>query len=120
MPRAIEKEIKRALWAAYPPSKRVAWLVNATTWDLYYGPVGEGEDMDGEPYPGFTAALDEIRGGLDTVPGEVWYDRDSGEILESEPEEYEEDGEIVEPYWEGIYHVKNVEKELLGKLSEYL
>ena len=121
MARTIEREIKRALWEAYPPPKRIEWLINAATYDLYYGPTPAGADIDGHEYPGFTSALDEIENWFDeNVPSEVWFDSDSGEVLESEPEAFEEDGEIIEPFWEEIYHVDRVRKEMLGKLAEYL
>lgn len=117
----IEQEIKKALWKAYPPPKRVKWLIGAARYDLHYGPTQAGEDVDGHKYPGFTSALDEIRNWFDDkVPREVWYDNDSGEILESEPESYEEDGEVFEPDWQEIYHVKDSWKGMLGELGTYL
>lgn len=122
MPRVtLEWKIKKALFDAYPPPRRIIWLMNTATFDLYFGPYQQGDDIDGEVYPGFANALDEIADWHDeNVPSEVWYDNDSGEVFERPQEPYEEDGEWFEPLWEEIFHVGDTRRAMFGKLAEYM
>jgi len=115
------KEVTRALWVAYPAPTRIRWLINTARYDLYYGPVPEGEDFDGEPYPGFTRALDELAAWFDAhVPAPLWYDQDSGEILEHEPGACEADDESMVPVLESFQRVNDPRGLMLGILAEYL
>ncbi len=57
----IQREIKEALWAMYPPSKRIALLIRLASQDLCFGPIQKGEEIGGVIYPGFGRALDEIQ-----------------------------------------------------------
>lgn len=117
----IEWQIQKALFDAYPPPRRIAWLASTATFDLHFGPYEQGDDIDGEIFPGFVNALDEIEDWLDdNVPSEVWWDRDSGEIFEREPEGYEDEGEWIEPFWESIYHIDDTRRAMFGKLAEYM
>lgn len=121
MPVDIQREIRRELHRRYEMPPRIAFLYNTLFYDLYHGPVPEGEDFDGRPYPGFTSGLDELSNWFNrNVPSEIWYDSDSGEVFEREPEGYEDEGEWIEPFWESIYHVDDTRRAMFGKLAEYM
>ena len=81
--------------------ERVRTLMRLASFDLYFGPFSE--EIEGEPYPGFTSALEEIEAALPEV-SEMWADEDCGYVIDSEPEAWldEETGEWIEPYWESI------------------
>ena len=81
--------------------ERIRTLMLLASFDLYFGPF-YGE-IEGEPWPGLSAALEEIEAALPEV-SEMWADEDCGEMLDSEPEAWhdEETDEWVEPYWEAI------------------
>lgn len=95
--------------------------------DLYFGPLyfdEDGEqcacfDFEAKPKPfNFSAAAREVMDYLrEEVPSEVYIDMDSEELLESEPEGFEDEdtGEWIEPYWEEIYQVEDVYSTLLGR-----
>jgi len=95
--------------------------------DLYSGPLyfdKDGDecscfDFDVEPRQfDFVGAAREVMDYLrDQVPNEAYVDMDTEELLEREPEgwEDEETGEWIEPFWETIYHVEDVYKTLLGR-----
>ena len=67
-------------WKEENLSKEIRRLLNQTYFDLYQGPTGNSED-----YPGFTTAIKNIRSALDDVPGNLYIDTDTDEILDSEP-----------------------------------
>ncbi len=77
---------------------KIKTLASAATSDLYFGP----SEVD-ESYPGFSSAIKEIRNWADNIPQQLWVDCDCGAIWEREPEAYETDGEVIEPFWETIY-----------------
>lgn len=93
--------------------------------DLYFGPLyfdEEGEQcahMDqGATQFNFSQAGREVMDYLrEEVPSEVYIDVNSEELLENEPEgfEDEETGEWVDPFWEEIYQVDDVYATLLGR-----
>lgn len=68
----LEWKIKKALFDAYPPPRRILWLASTATYDLHFGPYQQGDDIDGEIWPGFANALDEIVDWhAEHVPSEV-------------------------------------------------
>jgi len=82
-------------------------------WDLHYGPGGGGfedEDENGEPlYLGFTKACALVSEWCDEALNKVWYDIQSGEVLNREPAGYYDEDDVdeetgdahwFEPYWE--------------------
>jgi hypothetical protein len=124
-------------------------MVNLATWDLYYGPIGDGSfgdptvDIDGNEnewsgYPGFTSALDKIKVGLESVPSQLWIDNIAEDWQETEPQatlcdvcaDDTDDSEcdfcvdgMVEPFWEDYTVVdrKDLLEAILGKeLPAYL
>ena len=120
-----EEKLDKALWTHFDPPAEINRLVNMARYDLYYGPMQEGEDVDGYTYPGFSKAIDQINTWLSKVMEDVWYDRQSGEVLTKKPEGYEDEetGEYVEPMWEDYYHLKarDVVRTMFGReLGSYL
>ena len=103
-------------------SKRIQKLIDQANYDLYYGPHHEAG------YPGFTKACAEIGKALEDV-SEKWLDVQSGEMLDREPEAYEEVNDlydpedpdceepqynVFEPNWEDIVHLER--KDLLDAI----
>lgn len=122
-----EKAINKAVNEYWKPKlgERGKRLINWLNSDLYYGPYAAGttdeEDNPDATYPGFTSAIDELRDIIDAAGGfqDMWYDNDSGQLMESEPEGYtdEETGEFIEPFLEETYLLegRDVAKYVLGK-----
>lgn len=103
--------------------ERTRALIHLACRDLWHGPLGPDDPREGADWPGFTVACREIQAALEDVPAEVWVDSQSGEVLESEPEGFEDGGEWFEPSWEDITHVgrQDVLPFLLGKdLAGYI
>lgn len=115
MNKTVEKEIRDYVEV----SDRITFLARNAVDDILYGPVCRDED-----YEGFESAIGELREWATTeVPCELWVDVDCGSVFTSEPESYEEDGEVFEPFWESIYHLerKDILRALFGsKLVEFL
>ena len=117
---SIAKEIDEALVKHFEIPADIQQQASFATWDLYHGPSGGGledEDEDGEPlYLGFSEACTQVSEWCDDNLSEVWYDIQSGEVLEREPQgewidDYEDEDEEVEsvktwcePSWEDYYH----------------
>lgn len=106
-------EMDRAVAAHFEMPPDIARLARLAEWDLYFGPIC-GEDDAGE-WPGFVAACAAVSEWCDDNLGEVWYDIQSGGVLDREPEGYwidsenydgEEVREWVEPFWEDYYHLE--------------
>lgn len=88
-------------------SESLKTLRRLATYDLWYGPVPEGEDCDGAPWVGFSKAMTELRKFADENLNEVWVDIDSENVLDKEPEAFWTDpdtGEEIEEYLENTYH----------------
>ena len=114
----------------------VRTLIHQAAADLYYGPYQEGEDGDGEAYPGFVSAMKTIRNAIDALEvDDIWVDWDCGDVMETEPQGYEianpywsihdpdgDPSEWVEPPWETItrFDRRYVLRAMLGDLAEYL
>jgi hypothetical protein len=90
---------------------------NQAYWDLVNGPLMECETC-GEvctcesPYPGFEKATQALSSWADEyVTGDFYYDTQSGELLDSEPKGFEDEGtgEFVEPMWEDYIKVSRGE-----------
>ena len=95
-------------------------LTQRANYDLYAGPV-----CDDPEYPGFCAATDEMAKWFAQQPQQVWVDTDCGEVLDREPEGYEDEetGEWVDPDWEFFtyFDVKDVKRVLFGReLASYI
>jgi len=110
------------IWDSLPSN--IKPLINQANYDLYFGPVEEGFEMnqDGDTYPGFSKALDLISEALPNIH-DIYVDGFCGEVLECEPEAYFDDElqEWIEP--EEYYLVESVDilKALLGKeLYQYI
>lgn len=122
-----EKAINKAVNEYWEPKlgERGKRLINWLNSDLYHGPYAAGTtDEEGNPdatYPGFTSGIDEIRDIIDNAGGfqDMWYDNDSGELMEKEPEAYEDEetGEMIEPFLEETYLLegRDVARYVLGK-----
>lgn len=122
-----EKAINKAVNEYWEPKlgERGKRLVNWLNSDLYHGPYPAGttdeEDNPDATYPGFTAAIDELREIIDNAGGfqDMYYDNEFGSLMENEPEAYEDEetGEMVEPYLEETYHLesRDVARYVLGK-----
>lgn len=86
---------------------RVRRLVSMALSDLYFGPfVAEDFEADDPDetirWPGYVPAIEEIRKAADKLPRVLWIDTEFGEVLESEPEGWDDEdtGEWVDPIWE--------------------
>lgn len=75
----------------------------------------EGDVLE-ETYTGLVAAA--LRGYIDGLPSVIWYDQQSGEVLDTEPEGYkdEDTDEWVEPEWSDYYRLegRDIVKVLFG------
>jgi hypothetical protein len=71
-------------------------LINLATYDLYYGPVGDGavgdpatdehgQENEWAGYPGFVSATDKIKSALDDVPSRLFVDTGAECWSEREP-----------------------------------
>ncbi len=122
-----EKAINKAVNEYWEPKlgERGKRLINWLNADLYHGPYAAGttdeEDNPDATYPGFTAAIDEVREIIDNAGGfqDMYYDNDSGALMEDEPGAFEDEetGEMIEPYLEETYHLESsdVARYVLGK-----
>lgn len=106
----------------YPLTDDVRHVISAATTDLYFGPLSVADRMNGgQPYPGFHAAFEQIRDAVENVT-DLWVDRDSDAVSESEPEGEWIDGEWFEPGGES-WHLerRDVLRALLGReLATYV
>ena len=109
---AVEKE--------YAPPKNIQRLINAANDDLYNGPNGDVS---------FSTAIKKISAWADKrvaaggLPRELWYDTQSGELLEKEPRGEEFDGEWQEPMWDDYIHLEydDIKKAIFGsELAGYV
>lgn len=85
--------------------ENVRRCANVATHDLYYGPIDDCEE-DGWIYPGFVEACRIISKEVGDI-GEVWYDGDTGEVMDTEPDSQwfdEEDQQWYDNYMGEIYH----------------
>lgn len=75
----IEKAIREQYRPLLPPGLET--LRNVALFDLTLGPSGTGPE-----YPGYTAALKQLRQWAEAeLPSVLYYDPDSGELLSKEP-----------------------------------
>lgn len=119
---AIEKYVYSML------TKRQRIAINVCNSDLYHGPFyGAGGQWR------YATWLPIAESVLDSIPNELWYDIQSGQVLESEPQGWfeNEDGDIlengeddqyIEPFWEDYYHFKttSIKKIIYGELANYI
>jgi hypothetical protein len=116
IPKAIAKEVRDFIEVP----DRIRELGSLATSDLYFGPNVVDED---ETYPGFSAAIKEIRAWADEIPDRLWVDSLTGSIWEKEPCPEEVDGEIPEAFYDLIYCIEGADilKILFNsELVEYL
>jgi hypothetical protein len=76
----------------------------------------EEGDVIEETYVGQVAQA--LRDFIDSLPSEIYYDKQLGEVLDKEPEGYEdEDGEYYEPDWDDYYKLDSADivEVLFGK-----
>lgn len=94
---SIVKEMDEAIAKHFKIPNAIRRQARQAAWDLHYGPTGGGmEDEDGygnRIYHEFASACSIVSEWCDENLSEVWYDIQSGEVLESEPE----------GYWEACY-----------------
>lgn len=81
--------------------------------NLYYGPGGDDEDA-----PGYTTALNTMREWIDDeMPQTLYYEDWSGEVLEDEPEGFEdEEGQWIEPEDYRMYDRREIKRIVFGAL----
>lgn len=96
-------------------------LARLARFDVLFGPISEADD--GEYWPGFESACDQIHEALSSIHvDDVW--SDGGYIVTSEPEPFEdeESGEMIEPYCGDIttFSRSDVRKQMFGELADYL
>ncbi len=107
---SIAKEMDEAIEKYFELPPDILKLANQAAYDLYNGPI-----QDDDEWPGFVTACEQITDWCDDNLSEVWYDIQSGEVLDREPEGYfdhycgnvEDDEPIetwVEPHWEDYFH----------------
>lgn len=108
----------------------ISRLSRLANWDLYHGPITEPDD--GEPWPGFVKATEQLTEWADENLSEAWYDIQFGEVLLSEPEGYYDEDDVndetgeahwVEPHWEDFIHFEldDVKRVVFGKeLAAYI
>lgn len=89
--------------------ERLRKLKNMATYDLWYGPVS-AEDAAGEgvaDWPGYVAAVRLLEEFWEKQGGEKWVDVDAEFVSDSEPPQFDEDGN--ECFLEHTYHFSNRE-----------
>jgi hypothetical protein len=115
-----EEEIANYVVKKMP--ENIKTLRRLAMWSLYYGSI-EGHEGE-EQWPGWSKAVDIIRSWVNDNIYDLWYDVESGEVLEKEPEGYkdEETEEWIEPVYEDyIQHDSRIIKNLVfGELAEYV
>ncbi|HEX4851342.1 MAG TPA: hypothetical protein VFV08_11075, partial [Puia sp.] len=92
-------------------------LLGQVKWSLYYGPSGLDED-----YAGFQPTISKLNEMLDKadIPGALYYDNETGQISETQPEDGykdEDTGEWVENV--GEWYEVDVKDALFGEAAEY-
>jgi hypothetical protein len=131
-------------WSAENIDAATQKLINLATYDLYFGPVGDGAagdpadgDSDWDGWPGFSKACDAIEKVLRDLPRELYVDVDCGYWQEEEPrsekcDACQENGETcevcggsgwIDPIWENWMKLDRTElkKLIVGKeLAEYV
>lgn len=129
----IAKEMDEAIVKHFEIPPEVQRQASYASQDLYYGPyeAGHADGDDGPPYLGFTKACALVSEWCDDNLSEVWYDIQSGEVLDREPEGYYDGEDIdengtspwIEPSWEDYYHcgLNTVKRALFVKeLVQYI
>ena len=119
---SIAKEMDDAIVKHFEIPPDVQQQASFASYDLHYGPSGGGledDDENGDPlYLGFSEACSMVSDWCADNLSEVWYDIQSGEVLDHEPQGYwvdnldgeldEDSGEPImdwnEPSWEDYYH----------------
>lgn len=127
---SIAKEMDEAIEMHFEVPADIRRQASMAAWDLHFGPTGGGLEDEGEDespiYLGFTEACALVSEWCDENLSEVWYDIQSGEVLESEPkgsydkEDVDEetgDARWVEPNWEDYFHAElcDVKRALFNK-----
>jgi len=139
----MNDKIQKAIDARFVAPPHIAACAAAIRYDLYHGPTwsiipggdiekfdrdcfatypDDFEPKDGdiveETYIGKVA--DALRDFIDALPSEVFFDEDCEELLEKEPEPYQDDdGEWIDPFeWNNIYRVerRDIVASLFGKM----
>lgn len=96
-PGGVRRDAEKAVRAHFVSKmdKEVHNAFSVAMWDLHYGPGCGGTEM------GYTTALKLLRDWSSEELSDVWYDVQCGEVLEAEPQSWEdEDGNMVEPCME--------------------
>ena len=80
-------------WKTENLSLEIRKLIGQANYDLWYGPCKNGAygdpaegDEEWDSYPGFTKACDAIEHALRVLPSDLYFDADTGEVLEKKPE----------------------------------
>jgi hypothetical protein len=101
---------------------KLNFYIDACNTDLYYGPR-ESSDEDQYIWKGFKDGIKQIQGIIDDdIDKTLYYDNDSGEILDKLPEGEidKETGEYIEPFLEEIYEL-DIKNLVFGKeLKSYI
>jgi len=116
-----EKEIKNYVIKEMPDD--IKTLRSLALWSLYYGPSIEGQKGE-ENWPGWSKAVDIISNWVNDNISELWYDQESGVVLDKEPNGYqdEETEEWIEPMWSDYikYDSRDVKRIVFGELASYI
>lgn len=110
---SMKQEITRYFKSQMPEEVKEA-LANAS-WNLHYGPSGEGM--------GWESALEILRNWAEEHISEIWYDQMAGNIDTSEPQGYQDEtGEWIEPLGEDYryFNDREVKRIVFGEVAEYL
>jgi hypothetical protein len=87
-----EAQIEKAVEAHFPLPPDIRFYSNAANFDLYMGPRDSIED-DPFPWKGFVHATKLVRDWNDDNLHDVWYDTQSGEVTDHNPENHFEPAE---------------------------
>lgn len=117
----VNSLVKSHFTPLIPPE--ILFLAGCATNDLFHGPRESRED-DPYVYSGFTSATKKIKEyNEENLPGEIYYDDDSGQLLEILPKYEEVDGESYQVALNEIYELTQNEMKcaIYGKeLSGYV
>jgi hypothetical protein len=134
----LETDVAEYVRAKLPP--RARRLASFAKWSLYFGPFRthcmfcEDDDCDGcavdskglphahsMRWPGWSAAVDEIRAALDSASiGTLYYDDDCGQVMDTEPQGEEFEGDWMEPAPYYAIEPRDWKRYAFSELGEHL
>jgi hypothetical protein len=141
---ACDKAIAAYIGEKHPMPQGVQRAANLATFDLYYGPLSghdvssddpdyaplvaagviSGEAGSGDDHFEFTKALDLVADYVSDLPGTLYYEDESGCVMDREPQgeeletgELDDDGEPIMEWCEPLpyYAVDNLAGVLFGR-----